>query len=38
MGWCCSFVSDMCSNSIRVIKTSKQASTVPITYAEIVKV
>jgi hypothetical protein len=38
MGWCSSFVSDICSNSIRVIKTSKQTSTVPITYAQIVKV
>jgi hypothetical protein len=38
MGWCSSFISDICSNSIRVIKTSKQSSTVPITYAEIVKV
>ncbi|GAX84424.1 hypothetical protein CEUSTIGMA_g11845.t1 [Chlamydomonas eustigma] len=37
MGWCSSFVSDICSNSIRVIKTSKQTSTVPITYAQIVK-
>ncbi len=38
MGWCSSFVSDICSNSIRVIKTSKQASTVPVTYTQIVKV
>ncbi len=38
MGWCSSFVSDICSNSIRVIKTSKQTSTVPITYTQIVKV
>ena len=38
MGWCSSFVSDICSNSIRVIKTSKQTSTVPITYREVVKV
>lgn len=37
MGWCCSFVSDICSNSIRVIKTSKQSSTVPITYSQVVK-
>lgn len=37
LGWCSSFVSDVCSNSIRVVKTSKQASTVPITYVAIVK-
>jgi hypothetical protein len=37
-GFCSSFVSDCCSNSIRVVKTSKQASTVPITYSAIVKV
>uniref|UniRef100_A0A7S3VMZ8 Mitochondrial carrier protein n=1 Tax=Dunaliella tertiolecta TaxID=3047 RepID=A0A7S3VMZ8_DUNTE len=37
IGFCSSFVSDCCSNSIRVIKTSKQASTVPITYTEVVK-
>lgn len=37
MGWSASFISDCCSNSIRVVKTSKQSSTVPVTYAEIIK-
>jgi hypothetical protein len=37
IGFCSSFVSDCCSNSIRVIKTAKQTSTVPITYGEVVK-
>jgi hypothetical protein len=37
IGFCSSFVSDCCSNSIRVLKTAKQTSTVPITYQEIVK-
>merc|ERR1712195_206173 len=32
IGFCCSAISDTCSNSIRVIKTTKQTSTVPITY------
>lgn len=37
LGWSSSLVSDVCSNSIRVIKTSKQASTVPTTYPIIIK-
>ncbi|KAG2439014.1 hypothetical protein HYH02_006542 [Chlamydomonas schloesseri] len=37
IGFCSSFVSDCCSNSIRVIKTAKQTATVPMTYAEVVK-
>jgi hypothetical protein len=32
IGFCSSAVSDTCSNSIRVIKTTKQTSTTPITY------
>merc|ERR1719310_2503575 len=32
IGFCSSAVSDTCSNSIRVIKTTKQTSTVPISY------
>merc|ERR1712194_236816 len=32
IGFCCSAISDTCSNSIRVIKTTKQTSTVPISY------
>eukprot|EP00121_Abeoforma_whisleri_P005943 Awhi_evm1s5394 len=32
IGFCASLVSDTCSNSIRVVKTTKQTSTVPITY------
>ena len=38
IGFCSSFVSDCCSNSIRVIKTAKQTATVPMTYADVVKV
>lgn len=37
IGFSASLVSDTCSNSIRVVKTAKQASTVPITYPEVVK-
>jgi hypothetical protein len=37
IGFCSSFVSDCCSNSIRVIKTAKQAATTPVTYVEVVK-
>eukprot|EP00798_Chlamydomonas_sp_ICE-L_P030089 gene30089-35051_t len=37
IGWCSSFVSDCCSNSIRVVKTAKQTSTVSVTYTQIVK-
>lgn len=32
IGFCSSVVSDTCSNSIRVLKTTKQTSTVPLTY------
>lgn len=32
IGFCSSAISDTCSNSIRVIKTTKQTSTVPISY------
>jgi hypothetical protein len=38
IGFCSSFVSDCCSNSIRVIKTAKQTYTIPITYREVVSV
>lgn len=37
IGFCSSFISDVCSNSIRVIKTSKQASTVPVTYMAVAR-
>ncbi|GFR45009.1 hypothetical protein Agub_g6319, partial [Astrephomene gubernaculifera] len=37
IGFCSSFVSDCCSNSIRVIKTTKQTATVPMSYTEVVK-
>ncbi|KAG1662774.1 hypothetical protein FOA52_006800 [Chlamydomonas sp. UWO 241] len=37
LGWCSSLVSDVCSNSIRVIKTSKQSSADATTYMEVVK-
>jgi hypothetical protein len=37
IGFCSSFLSDVCSNSIRVIKTSKQSSTVPVTYLTVAK-
>ncbi|MEW5298010.1 MAG: hypothetical protein WDW36_001174 [Sanguina aurantia] len=37
IGFCSSFVSDCCSNSIRVLKTAKQTSTVPVGYIEIAK-
>lgn len=32
IGFCSSAISDTCSNSIRVVKTTKQTSTVPISY------
>ena len=38
IGFSASAVSDTCSNSIRVVKTSKQASTVKVTYPEVVRV
>lgn len=34
IGFCASAVSDTCSNSIRVIKTVRQTSTTPMTYAQ----
>jgi len=37
IGFCSSAVSDTCSNSIRVIKTTTQTSTVPISYGEAVR-
>eukprot|EP01135_Chromosphaera_perkinsii_P011744 Nk52_evm22s2485 gene=Nk52_evmTU22s2485 len=37
IGFCASVVSDTCSNSIRVVKTYKQTSTVPVTYPQAVK-
>lgn len=37
IGFCASVVSDTCSNSIRVIKTTKQTSLVPLSYKETVK-
>lgn len=37
IGFCSSAVSDTCSNSIRVMKTTKQTSVVPITYTQAFK-
>ncbi|KAG2484091.1 hypothetical protein HYH03_017110 [Edaphochlamys debaryana] len=37
MGFCSSFVSDCCSNSIRVIKTTKQTTKEPMTYPQVAK-
>ncbi len=37
IGFCASAVSDTVSNSIRVIKTTKQTSPVPMTYPEVVR-
>ncbi|KAI7843418.1 hypothetical protein COHA_002896 [Chlorella ohadii] len=37
IGFCASAVSDTCSNSIRVVKTTKQAATDPISYTQAVK-
>jgi hypothetical protein len=37
IGFCASAISDTCSNSIRVIKVYKQASTEPVTYPEAVR-
>lgn len=37
IGFSASAISDTCSNSIRVIKTSKQTATTSITYPEVVK-
>lgn len=38
IGFSASAVSDTCSNSIRVVKTSKQASTEKTTYPQVVRV
>ena len=38
IGFSASAISDTCSNSVRVIKTSKQTATKSITYPEVVKV
>ena len=38
IGFCSSAVSDTCSNSIRVLKTTTQTSTVPIGYMEALKI
>lgn len=38
IGFCSSFVSDTCSNSIRVIKTSRQTATEPMTYPQVIRV
>eukprot|EP01038_Epipyxis_sp_PR26KG_P010415 gene10415-13991_t len=37
IGFCASAISDTCSNSIRVVKVYKQASTEAITYPEVVR-
>lgn len=37
IGFCASAVSDTVSNSIRVIKTTKQTATVPMTYPQVLK-
>jgi hypothetical protein len=37
MGWCSSFVSDCCSNSIRVVKTVRQTSAETMTYPQVVR-
>ena len=37
IGFCASFCSDCCSNSIRVLKVYKQANTEPISYTEALK-
>ena len=38
LGFSSSFVSDTCSNSIRVIKTTRQTATTPMTYPQVVRV
>lgn len=38
IGFCSSAISDTCSNSIRVVKTSKQAATEAVTYPQVVRV
>ena len=37
IGFCASAVSDTVSNSIRVVKTTKQTATVPMTYPQVLK-
>jgi len=37
MGWCSSFVSDCCSNSIRVVKTVRQTSAETMSYSQVVQ-
>lgn len=37
IGFCSSAISDTCSNSIRVVKTSKQAATEAVTYPQVVR-
>jgi hypothetical protein len=37
MGWCSSFISDCCSNSIRVVKTVRQTSAETLSYQQVVK-
>eukprot|EP00198_Chlamydomonas_reinhardtii_P008578 XP_001697915.1 predicted protein [Chlamydomonas reinhardtii] len=37
MGFCSSFVSDCCSNSIRVIKTTKQTTREPMSYPQVAR-
>jgi hypothetical protein len=37
MGWCSSFVSDCCSNSIRVVKTVRQTSAETMSYPQVVR-
>mmetsp|Transcript_28270 Transcript_28270/g.62071 ORF Transcript_28270/g.62071 Transcript_28270/m.62071 type:complete len:408 (-) Transcript_28270:816-2039(-) len=37
IGWCSSFVSDVCSNSIRVVKTARQTATTSMSYPQVVK-
>lgn len=38
IGFSASAISDTCSNSVRVVKTTKQTSTVAMTYPEVVRV
>lgn len=38
IGFSASAISDTCSNSVRVVKTSKQTATTPMTYPEVVRV
>ncbi|KAL3144290.1 hypothetical protein ABBQ32_004054 [Trebouxia sp. C0010 RCD-2024] len=37
IGFSASAISDTCSNSVRVVKTTKQTSTTPVTYPEVVR-